>query len=147
MGSPSWTRLLFLSVALNVDVSCARATERERAASPSPAGEDLITAEEIAATGAQTAWEALRRAAPYLNMSERGNGEPALMRRRGKSSIMLNDAPLVMLDGVRVPDFRNLKAIPANTIDHMVVIRGIDATTYYGTNAVGGVVLIKTKTD
>jgi len=68
------------------------------------------------------------------------------MRRRGRSSIILNDAPVVMVDGVRLSDFRNLDQIPANTIDHIVVMRGIDATTYYGTNAGGGVVLIVTKT-
>ncbi|MDP3911932.1 MAG: TonB-dependent receptor plug domain-containing protein [Gemmatimonadales bacterium] len=147
MGSPSLLPPLVLSVALIANIACARAAERQRDVAQSPAGEDLITAEEIAATGARTAWDALRRTAPYLNMSERGSGEPAVMRRRGKSTIILNDAPIVMLDGVRLADFRNLSMIPANTIDHMVVIRGIDATTYYGTNAVGGVVLIKTKTD
>jgi len=146
MGSVPPIRLLLVSVALGVSVACARAAERTHADLERP-GEDLITEEEITATGASTAWEALRRTAPYLNMSERGNGQPALMRRRGKSSIILNDAPIVLLDGVRMPDFRNLASIPAHTIDHMVIIRGIDATTYYGTNAVGGVVLIRTKTD
>ena len=111
-----------------------------------PDGQDIITEQEIASSGARTAWEALRRAAPYLNMSERGNGSPAVMRRHGRSSILLNDAPIVMVDGVRLADFRTLDQIPANTIDHIVVMRGIDATTYYGTNAVGGVVLIVTKT-
>ena len=146
MGSVPPIRLLLVSVALSVSAACARAAEGSHP-ELERSGEHLITEEEITATGARTAWEALRRTAPYLNMSERGNGQPALMRRRGKSSILLNDAPLVLLDGVRMPDFRNLESIPAHTIDHMIIIRGIDATTYYGTNAVGGVVLIATKTD
>jgi outer membrane cobalamin receptor len=112
----------------------------------SPDGQDIISEAEITASGARTAWEALRRTAPYLNMGERGNGTPAMMHRRGRSSILLSDAPIVMVDGVRLSDFRNLDQIPANTIDHIVVMRGIDATTYYGTNAVGGVVLIVSKT-
>ncbi|MGH7529325.1 MAG: TonB-dependent receptor [Gemmatimonadales bacterium] len=138
--------LWLLMLCISTD-GCARSRERQKAPELEPSGEDLITEEEIVASGARTAWDALRRTAPYLQMVERGNGQPAVMRRRGKSSIILNDAPIIMVDGVRLADFRHLDLIPATTIDHIVVMRGIDATTYYGTNAVGGVVLIKTKTD
>lgn len=145
MGRFPLVTVVTLMLIASVNIACAHRKDRTHAEMDRP-GEDLITEEQIVASGARTAWEALRRTAPYLNMSERGDGEPAVMRRRGKSSILLNDAPIIMLDGIRMVDFRNLELIPANTIDHMVVIRGIDATTYYGTNAVAGVVLIKTKT-
>jgi outer membrane cobalamin receptor len=143
--APPAARILAAFALLLVGVGCAHRTPKEHA-QLSPDGQDMITEQEIVESGARTAWEALRRAAPYLNMSERGNGTPAMMRRHGKSSIILNDAPIIMVDGVRLSDFRNLDQIPANTIDHIVVMRGIDATTYYGTNAGGGVVLIVTKT-
>ena len=135
-----------LAALLYAAAACAHGGQKPEHAQLGPDGQDIITEEQIIASGARTAWEVLRRSAPYLNMSERGNGAPAMMRRRGRSSIILNDAPVVMVDGVRLSDFRNLDQIPANTIDHIVVMRGIDATTYYGTNAGGGVVLIVTKT-
>jgi outer membrane cobalamin receptor len=134
-----------LALAL-LGAACAHGGSKTDHAPLTPDGQDIITEQEIASSGGRTAWEVLRRAAPYLNMAERGNGSPAVMRRHGRSSILLNDAPIVMVDGVRLSDFRNLDQIPASTIDHIVVMRGIDATTYYGTNAVGGVVLIVTKT-
>ncbi len=47
---------------------------------------------------------------------------------------------------VRTPDFRNLELIPAHQIDHIRILTGIEGTTYYGTNAEGGVILVYTKT-
>jgi len=52
---------------------------------------------------------------------------------------------LVFLDGVRLPDFRTLEQLSAATIESIEVLNGIDGTTYYGTNAVSGVIVIRTK--
>ena len=52
---------------------------------------------------------------------------------------------LVVVDGVRLTSFRDLDRIPASTILSITVYTGIDGTTYYGTNASSGVVLIETK--
>ena len=43
-------------------------------------------------------------------------------------------------------DFRNLELIPARTIHHIRILTGIEGTTYYGTGAEGGVILVYTKT-
>jgi len=58
---------------------------------------------------------------------------------------VLQDAPLVVLDGVRLTDFRALDGIPAATILTISIYNGIEGTTFYGTNAVSGVIVIKTK--
>jgi len=58
---------------------------------------------------------------------------------------VLQDAPLVVLDGVRLTDFRALDGIPAVTILMISIYTGIEGTTYYGTNAVSGVIVIQTK--
>jgi outer membrane receptor protein involved in Fe transport len=98
-------------------------------------------------SGATTAWEAIKRNAPQVQLFERKNGEAIRIVRRGRGSIYLNDGPVVFLDGVRMSDFRNLQLVPATTILSIVIITGIDGTTYYGTNAAGGVILIDTKRD
>jgi outer membrane cobalamin receptor len=108
-------------------------------------GQQVITAEAIRESGANTAWDVIQRAAPNIQVRETKYGEPARMWRRGRSSILLNDAPLLFLDGVKVGDFRALDLIPAQTIDHIEILTGIEGTTYYGTNAVGGVILVHTK--
>jgi len=105
----------------------------------------LITEERIQKSGGHTAWEVLRREAPMLTFRENRNGQATAMGRRGQASILLSDAPVVILDGVRVPDFRSLQLIPAETILSIYILSGIEGTTYYGTNAVNGVIVIRTK--
>ncbi len=106
----------------------------------------VITEAMIARSGGQTAWEVLRREAPQLSFRENRNGQPTGMQRRGRSSILLNDTPMVLIDGVRNQDIRSLQQIPASMLLSIEVLTGIEGTTYYGTDAVGGVIVIKTKT-
>jgi outer membrane cobalamin receptor len=110
-----------------------------------PAGGFLITAEEIQRSGARTAWQVLRDQAPILLAEEDQNGRPVRLTRRGRASLLLNDAPMVLLDGVLMPDFRNLDAVEAQSIQAIMIYDGIEGTTYYGTNAVSGVIVIKMK--
>ena len=115
-------------------------------------GTYLITAEQIEKSGALRAWQILREKAPMLTMREDRNGRPASMSRRGQSSFVLDEAPMmaaqaatIMLDGVRVPDFHALESIDARSIFTILIYDGVEGTTYYGTNAASGVVVIKTK--
>jgi len=117
----------------------------QSASSPAAPGTFLITAEQIEKSGAHTAWQVLRQEAPMLQLNEDRNGRPASMGRRGRSSFLLNEAPVIMLDGVRVPDFHALETIEAQSIFTILIYDGIEGTTYYGTDAVNGVVVIKTK--
>src|SRR2546422_8873614 len=80
-----------------------------------------------------------------LTLRDTRGGRPASAGRRGRSSVVLQDAPLVVLDGVRLTDFRALDGIPAATILTIAIYNGIEGTTYYGTNAVSGVIVIRTK--
>jgi TonB-dependent Receptor Plug Domain len=112
---------------------------------PTPPGAFLITAEQIRKSGAHTAWQVLKQSAPMLQTSEDPNGRPAKLGRRGRASFLLNEAPTVLLDGVRIPDFRALDDIDAPSISTIYIYDGIEGTTYYGTNSGSGVILIKTK--
>jgi len=109
------------------------------------AGTVLITAEQIEKWGAQTAWQALKRGAPMLTLQEDRSGRPRSMGRRGRSSFVLDEAPIILLDGVRVPDFHALDTIEGQSILSILIYDGVEGTTYYGTDAVSGVIAIKTK--
>lgn len=104
-----------------------------------------ITEAMIARSGGQTAWEVLRREAPQITYRENRNGQATGMQYRGRGSIVLNDAPMLFIDGVRNSDFRALQQLPASTLLSIEVLTGSEGTTYYGTDASGGVILVRTK--
>jgi len=133
--------LLSLTVAL---AGCGPATHRTADAAAAP-GTFLITAEQIQKSGATTAWQVLKQRAPMLTLREDRNGRPQSMGRRGRSSFVLDEAPIVMVDGVRVPDFHALETIDARSINSIVIYDGVEGTTYYGTGAAGGVIVITSK--
>jgi len=108
-------------------------------------GTYLITAEQIEKSGAQTAWQVLRQNAPMLTLQEDRNGRPRSMGRRGRSSFILDEAPMVLVDGVRLADFHALDTIEAQSILAILIYDGVEGTTYYGTDSATGVVVISTK--
>lgn len=110
-------------------------------------GDDIvITDSMIAASGAQTAWEIVKREAPQISYRETSAGEPARAWRRGRGSIVLNESPLLFVDGVRISDLRHLDQIPAATVQSIRILTGLNGTTQYGTNAGNGVILVQTRT-
>lgn len=123
---------------------CASAT-RQNGSNLAAPGTYLITAEQIGKSGAHTAWQVLKQQAPMLMLREDRNGRPQSMGRRGRSSFLLDEAPMIMLDGVRVPDFHALETIDAQSIFSILIYDGVEGTTYYGTGAVSGVIVITSK--
>ena len=105
----------------------------------------IITEKQIERSGARTAWDALKRLAPQFTFRENRNGQPSTLERRGHTSLLLSDAPLVFMDGAELPDFRSLNQIPASTLFSIEILNGIEGTSYYGSNAVSGVILLRTK--
>ena len=130
---------------LTVTLSLSCAVHGTRHVAGNDGDRIFITADQIAHSGSTTAWEALRKLVPQLTYGEKKSGQPSRLERRGHLSFLLSDAPPVFLDGVRMPDFRNLEQLAASTIESIEILNGIDGTTYYGSNAVSGVILIRTK--
>ena len=131
---------------LLVCVAAAGGGARAGAAqSNAPSAGRVITAEAIAASGAKTAWEALRLTVPNVQLRE-SRGKPARITRRGKASIYLDDQTRVIIDNVRLSDIRTLEQMAASDILTIEVLSGLDATTYYGGTSMSGVIVIKTKT-
>lgn len=108
-------------------------------------GERMVTGEQIRASGATTAWEALKRTVPGISFRDDRNGNPTRMSVRGASSIHLSDRPNIFIDGIKVADFTRLDQLPASDIAMIRFLNGISGTTYYGTNSGDGVILIHTK--
>jgi outer membrane cobalamin receptor len=135
---------IVLTAALFWVVACSHATAAHSRPTPNN-GTRIITAKQIERSGSHNAWEVLKHEAPMLTLQEDRNGQPVQLHWHGRSSIMLEDVPMVVLDGVRVPDWKVLAQIPAGQIETINIMSGIEGTTYYGTNAVSGVIEIKTK--
>ena len=104
----------------------------------------MITQEQIAASGARTAWEALRLAAAAIQLRET-RGSAARIQRRGRTSIYLDDQVRVVVDNVRVADLQMLQQIAAADIFKIQVLNAMDATTYFGGTSSSGVVIITTR--
>src|SRR5207245_11481742 len=103
MLARSMLRLLRRTVSLApplVSAACAGATSGG-AYAPPPTPGSLITQETIAASGAKTAWDALKRTVPYVRLRE-SRGRPARMTRRGPASSYLDDQVLLMVGNLRV---------------------------------------------
>ena len=115
------------------------------AVAPIPNSSSLVTQETIAASGAKTAWDALKRTVPYVRLRE-SKGRPARLTRRGPASIYLDDQVRLMVDNVRVYDLQVLDQMPASDILTIEVLDGLEATTRYGGTSTAGLVIIHTKT-
>lgn len=124
--------------------ACASASGAEIADGRSDDGRQLITAEEIVQSGSRTAWEALRRVGG-ISMRETSNGEPSSMKLRGRRSLVLDDTPLVVLDGVAIRDIRVLQTIRAETIEWIEILNAADGASLHGPMAGGGAIVIRTK--
>jgi TonB-linked SusC/RagA family outer membrane protein len=85
------------------------------------------------------------------------NGAP-LIRIRGLNSISLNNAPIFVIDGVRMNTGAStsnggnltsqvsvLNDIDPSTIEDIEIVKGPSAATLYGTDAANGVIMITTK--
>jgi outer membrane receptor for ferrienterochelin and colicin len=136
-------RGMLLGAALLAGCHAASSHTPNTASVPADLG-TLITQEQIAASGAKTAWDALQLAAPSIQLREtRGNA--SRIQRRGRTSIYLDDQVRVVLDNVRISDLQMLQQIAAADIFRIQVLNAMDATTYFGGTSASGVIIITTR--
>jgi TonB-dependent SusC/RagA subfamily outer membrane receptor len=83
-------------------------------------------------------------------------GGAPVLRIRGLNSLSLSNAPIVIMDGVRMnsrnasagtggTSYRMLNALNPDEIEDIEIVKGPSAATLYGTDAANGVVVITTK--
>ena len=104
----------------------------------------VVTAAEIEESGAKNAAEALASVPGFHSLDYGNPGSVRAPSLRGASSGQV----LVIVDGVRRNDARwggvDLGDIPAESIERIEVLKG-GASSLYGADAVGGVIVITTK--
>ncbi|MCU7550185.1 TonB-dependent receptor [Chitinophagaceae bacterium LB-8] len=72
-------------------------------------------------------------------------GRTASLQVRGMNSITANNSPLIVLDGVPLPDDASTNDINANDIASMEILKDASAVAIYGVRGSNGVILITTK--
>ncbi|HSR38474.1 MAG TPA: TonB-dependent receptor plug domain-containing protein, partial [Phnomibacter sp.] len=80
--------------------------------------------------------------------SGRPGADGASVRIRGESSILGNSNPLVVIDGLQMPNTTGLDAlnqIDPNAIESITVLKDAASTAIYGNRGAAGVILVKTK--
>lgn len=105
----------------------------------------LLTAEQVRRTGANNAWDVLRRSGAPLSIAEDRNGNPGRVRKRGNSSINLSNTPLLVVDEVQMADITYLREIPAASIHSIRIFSGTQGTIRYGTGSGNGVIVVTTR--
>jgi hypothetical protein len=104
----------------------------------------LITREDVERTGGADAFEVLKRSGTFLSIGEQKSGD-IRASERGKSSILLSQQILLVVDEVMLQDLNALRGIRADTIDWMLIMSGAEATPIYGTGASNGVLVVRTR--
>lgn len=139
---------LVLSSALPQDVSQSVVTAPRAATSATANGisNQVISAEELQATGERSLPRALARTTGlFVQETNLGGGAPIV---RG----LIGNQILIVVDGVRLNDAatrggpnQSLNGIDPTNVERVEVIRG-PTSVLYGSDALGGVILIWTKT-
>ena len=106
-------------------------------------GGQLITAETIRNSGLSTGWDVLRRYGEHLSIIDHERG-PVRVSRRGRESVYLAEAPMLIVDGVKVSNFRVLTTLPARDIESMRILSGAEGTLRHGMHAASGVIIVRT---
>lgn len=68
-------------------------------------------------------------------------GDPARIRIRGNSSLIDNNTPLVVMDGVPV-EYSTLSQMNPNDIESITILKDASASAIYGSRASNGVIII-----
>lgn len=105
----------------------------------------IVTAEAIEASHAGNVWDALRWTVRNVTYRTDSSGRPLAIRARGRSSMQSNETLLVYIDGTLLSDISVLGQMAASSVERIEVLSGIEASTYFGTNAGDGVIHIVTK--
>jgi hypothetical protein len=125
-------RSLFVPILLAiVFVGCASTTGTKSARRSM----NVITAEEIAATSARSAYEAVQLLRPQW-LSVRGVSTPYNL-----SAV----EPIVYLDNVRYGPLQSLETIHILDVKEIQFLKPRDATTRFGTGHMGGAILVTRK--
>ena len=127
-------RVAMLSLALLSAAGCSSSKSPESTASGAPrrSNGNVLTAEEVAATGAANVYDALQRLRPQWLTSARV--------RRGGSG----DDLQVYLDATRYGTLGTLRSLSISGVQEVRYFNASEATNRWGTGHTGGAILVTT---
>jgi outer membrane receptor for ferrienterochelin and colicin len=125
--------------------ACKPAPGASSAVAPAAGRETLITEDEIARMSVRTAWDAVRLRTPRLSFSVDATGRPTGVRIQERRSSVVDETPLLVVDGVRMSDIQYLNEIPASEVHAIHVLDAEAAEPRYGLGAAGGAIVVETK--
>lgn len=105
-----------------------------------------VNESDIRNESAHTLQELLRGRVPGVTVYYTASGRMAI-RIRGTNSILNNNAPLYVIDGLPVEADADggISGLNTRDIDTIQILKDASATAIYGTRGANGVILIKTK--
>jgi iron complex outermembrane receptor protein len=106
-----------------------------------------MSEDEVKKTKTLRVEELLRGRVPGLQVI-RGSGGRSSFRIRGTNSLLNDQEPLFVVDGVQLAPggvYASLAGMTGNDIRQIDVLKDIASTSIYGTRGAGGVILITTK--
>ena len=134
---------LMLNAQVNTGAIVVTATLSEKSLEQAPGSVEVITAQDIQAMGATTLNQVLEQATGLVVASDSGRAQVANIRGTG------NKRSLILIDGRRMAagykDFTSTDQITVDMIQRIEIVRG-PSSAIYGSDAIGGVVNIITKT-
>ena len=113
-------------------------------------GPNLITADEIATTSVQTAYEAIQKLRPAMLRqrqvaSANGQGGVGEGMPSAKGSGVTSGAVVVYMDNTRLGDVEQLRGISASSIASVRYFSASEAQTKWGSGHPGGAIEVVTK--
>jgi hypothetical protein len=137
---PGWPRATLISTCLLAVAGCASATSGT--ADPAPRDEavssqralEVLTGDELRATGIGNVYDALRRLRP-LWLQARAGAASAVGPRGGAMAV-------VYLAGVPHGTLQSLRTMNVDQVRRVEFINARDATTRFGTGHTGGVIMV-----
>jgi len=117
--------------------STSAGASASQSSAPRRGGANMISEAEITSSGVSNAYELIQRL------------RPAWLRARGTSSVNGStgggDAPVVYMDGAQLGDLSSLSSVSIQTIRQVQFLSASEATQRFGTNQMGGAILLTSK--
>lgn len=105
----------------------------------------IITAEDIERAPGLSLEQLLVTRVPGISLSRASDGH-MVIHIRGTSTILGDEEPLFIVNGIPLGSGANLGAINTHDIESIQVLRDAGSTAAYGIRGANGVIIIKTKT-
>jgi TonB-dependent SusC/RagA subfamily outer membrane receptor len=140
---------LSIGLLLSIVTACAQGSRRspESSAPKQASTSSTLTEADLRETPSDSPEKSLMGRFPGVDVAYAADGALLVRIRGGSSSVMGNNEPLYVVDGMPIAPSPNggLRGINPNDIASIQVLKDAASTTMYGARGANGVIVIKTK--